>query len=232
MFGIGKIYWVVINSFTSFLFLFIISKILGKKQIAQLEFIDYVVGISLGSIAADWSFSDNEIPFYYFAIAMAMYFLLALAVSYIGRKTPLLKRVFKGKPVTLIYQNKIIYKNLKKCKIDINDLLSMLREKGYFDINDVEFAIFETSGELSILPKGNQRPVVIEDLTSKNIQPATLTNTLIVDGEISKSGLDTIKKNKAWLFKKMKIKDKKELKNIILATFDHENNKIITHYKK
>ena len=62
MFGIPNIYWLFINSFSSFVFLFIISKILGKKQIAQLEFIDYVVGISLGSIAAEWSFADDR-PF-------------------------------------------------------------------------------------------------------------------------------------------------------------------------
>ena len=69
MFGIPEIYWLFINTFSSFIFLFIISKILGKKQIAQLEFVDYAVGISLGSIASEWA-TANDRPFYYFAIAM------------------------------------------------------------------------------------------------------------------------------------------------------------------
>lgn len=231
MFGIDSVYWVIINSFSSFFFLFVISKLLGKKQIAQLEFIDYAVGISLGSIAAEWAFSDGDKPFYNFAIAMAIYFLLALTISYIGRKSTFLKKLFKGKPKTLIYESKIIYQNLNHCKIDVNDLLSMLREKGYFDIQDVEYAIFETSGELSVLPKGNQRPVVIEDINKSKIKTATLTDVLIVDGAISKSGLNEINKNKEWLFKNLKIESKKDLKNIILATYDDEAQEIKVHYK-
>ena len=85
-FGIAPIYWVLINSVVSFLFLFIISKILGKKQIAQLEFIDYAVGISLGSIAAEMSI-NSEIPFYYFLIAMAIFMALALIIDIVGRKS-------------------------------------------------------------------------------------------------------------------------------------------------
>ena len=121
--------------------------------------------------------------------------------------------------------------SLNKSKIDVNDLLSMLREKGYFDPNDVAYAIFETSGQLSVLPKGSQKPVVIEDIDKRKIKQSSLTDILIVDGIVSKSGLNKIGKTMAWLFKKLQIKDKKELKNIILATYDDENNKLNVHYK-
>lgn len=232
MFGIDAIYWVLINSVVSFIYLFIISKLLGKKQIAQLEFIDYAVGISLGSIAAEWS-TKTDAPFYYYIIAMSIYFVLALLVAVIGRKATFLKHLLKGRPTTLVYDGKILYKNLKKCKIDVNDLLSMLREKSYFDITDVAYAIFETSGELSILPKGSQKPVVLEDLTQKpKIEEASLTNVLIVDGVISKSGLNELNKDKSWLYKKLKIKTKSELKNILLATYDEKKDSFDVHYKK
>ena len=231
MFGIPKIYWLFINSFTSFCFLFIISKVLGKKQIAQLEFIDYAVGISLGSIAAEWAANDDR-PFYYFAIAMAMFFLLAFLVAVIGRKSSFFKRIFKGKPVTLIYEGQILSESLDKSKIDVNDLLSMLREKGYFDPNDVAYAIFETSGQLSVLPKGDQKPVVIEDVDKRKIKQSSLTNVLVVDGIVSKSGLNEIGKTTSWLFKKLQIKQTNELKNVILATYDNENQKLNVHYKK
>lgn len=230
MFGIAEIYWVIINSFLSFCFLFIISKILGKKQIAQLEFIDYAVGISLGSIAAEWAFS-SERPFYHYAISMSIFFVLAFVIAIIGRKNSFLKRIFKGKPVTLIYEGKILAEGLNKSKIDVNDLLSMLREKGYFDPNDVEYAIFETSGGLSVLPKGSQKPVVIEDIDKRKIKAASLTNVLVVDGVVSGSGLSEIGKTREWLFKRLQIKNKSDLKNIILAIYDDENNKINVHYK-
>ena len=230
MFGIPKIYWLFINSFASFFFLFLISKVLGKKQIAQLEFIDYAVGISLGSIAAEWAFSDDR-PFYYYAVAMAIFFILAFLVAIIGRKNSFLKRLFKGKPVTLIYEGKILSEGLNKSKIDVNDLLSMLREKGYFDPNDVAYAIFETSGQLSVLPKGSQKPVVIEDIDKQKIKQSSLTNILIVDGIVSKSGLNEFGKTMSWLFHKLQIKEKSALKNIILATYDDKNDKLNVHYK-
>ena len=230
MFGIPKIYWLFINSFTSFCFLFIISKILGKKQIAQLEFIDYAVGISLGSIAAEWAFADDR-PFYYYAIAMAIFFILALLVTLIGRKNTILKRLFKGKPITLMYEGKILSHNLDKSKIDVNDLLSMLREKGYFDPNDVAYAIFETSGQLSVLPKGSQKPVVLEDVDKQSVKPSSLTDVLVVDGVVSKSGLNEIGKSVEWLLLKLKLEHESELKNIILATYDNKTNKVNVHYK-
>lgn len=141
---------------------------------------------------------------------MSIYFVLALLVAVIGRKATFLKHLLKGRPTTLVYNGKILYKNVKKCKIDVNDLLSMLREKSFFDISDVAYAIFETSGEFSVLPKGNLKPVVLENLTQMpKIEEASLSNVMIVDGVISKSGLNEINKDKTWLYKNLKIQSKK-----------------------
>ncbi len=229
MFGLDQIYWVLINSVVSFIFLAIVSKLLGKKQIAQLEFIDYVVGISLGSIAAEMATSDS--PFYHYLIAMTIFFVLAYIVAKLGRKGPLLKRILKGKPSTLIYNGKIEYKQLCKCNIDINDLLSMLREKGFFDINNVAYAIFEPSGKISVLPKGEQSPTVICNLKDVKIQPAGLTNELVIDGKISGSGLSELNKDTTWLYKQLNIKNKADLRNIALAVYDSKNKKVVAHYK-
>ncbi len=231
MFGIDSIYWVLINAVISFVYLFIISKILGKKQIAQLEFIDYAVGISLGSIAAEMA-TETDRPFYYYLISMSVFFVLALLVAVIGRKNSFLKRIIKGKPSTLIYEGKIDYKQLKKCNIDVNDLLSMLREKNYFDIADVAYAIFEPSGELSVLPKGNQKPVVIEDVNKEAVKQSSLSNVIIVDGAISKSGLAEAEKDEQWLFERLSIKSKEDIDNIILAVYDDETDSFNVHYKE
>lgn len=230
MFGIRPIYWVLIDSAVAFLYLFVISKLLGKKQIAQLEFIDYTVGISLGSIAAEMA-TNTEVPFYFFLIAMTIFFVFALLVAVIGRKSTFLKRLLKGKPATLIYDGKINYKELKKNKIDVNDLLSMLREKGYFDIADVAYAVFEPSGELSVLPVGAQKPLVMEDLDKDKIQPAQLEDIVIVDGVLSYSGLNNVDKDEEWLFKRLGITEKSELKDIILCVYDAENDKFNTYRK-
>ena len=230
MFGIKPIYWVLINSAVAFVYLFIISKILGKKQIAQLEFIDYTIGISLGSIAAEMAFTTDT-PFYYFLIAMTVFFVLAFLVAIIGRKCTFLKRWLKGKPATLIYEGKIDYKQLKKNNIDVNDLLSMLREKGYFDISDVAYAVFEPSGDLSVMPVGAQKPLVMEALDESKIKKAALTYIVIVDGAVSYSGLSEINKDTEWLFSRLNIKNKSDLDNIILAVYDDETDEFNVHYK-
>lgn len=230
MFGIEPIYWVLIDSAVAFVYLFVISKLLGKKQIAQLEFIDYAVGISLGSIAAEMA-TNTETPFYYFLIAMTIFFALAFAVAIIGRKCTFLKRVLKGKPATLIYDGKIDYKQLKKSNIDVNDLLSMLREKGYFDISDVAYAVFEPSGELSVMPTGAQKPLVMQDFDKEKIEKAELANVLIADGTVSHSGLSEIDKDEAWLFNRLRIGDKSDLDNIILAVYDDKTDSFNVHFK-
>ena len=231
MFGIKPVFWVLINSFVSFVYLFIISKILGKKQIAQLEFIDYTVGISLGSIAAQMS-TDSETPFYYYLIAMSIFFLLALLTAIVGRKNTFLKRLLKGKPSTLIYDGKINYGALKKNRIDVNDLLSMLREKEFFDVADVAYAVFEPSGELSVLPKGGKRPVVIDDVAPDKAEEASLCNILVADGAVSHSGLSEAEKDEKWLFDRLGITDKSSLKKYILVTYDDSRDKIETYEKQ
>ena len=174
---------------------------------------------------------DSDTPFYYYLIAMTIFFLLALLVAIVGRKTTFFKRILKGKPSTLIYEGKIDYKQLSKNKIDVNDLLSMLREKNYFDVRDVAYAIFEPSGELSVLPKGNQKPVVIEDIDKEAVQPASLSNVLIVDGVVSKSGLSELGKDVKWLFERLDIRSRYKLNDIIYASYDSESDSFDVHYK-
>ncbi len=224
--------WVTVIIFSSVavVYLFIISKLLGKKQIAQLEFIDYVMGISIGSIAAEMATDLDQTPWQYYLLGMTVFFLFDLFVSFIGRKGPAMKHFFKGRPEVIIYDGEIDYKNLKKSKLDVNDLISMCREKDYFDLSDIAFAIFETSGELSILPKSTQKPTVAEDL-KLSLPPAGLPFYLVIDGHISYSSFTELKKDTDWMLNKLGI-TKKELKNILLATYDPETDIIDAQYKK
>lgn len=224
-----EIYKLLIFSSVAVVYLFIISKFMGKKQIAQLEFIDYVMGISIGSISAEMATDVTDTPWYYYIIGMTIFFLFDLMVSYIGRKGPTLKHFFKGKPEVIIYDGMLQYKTLKKSKLDVNEVIAMCREKGYFDISDVAYAIFETSGNLSIMPKSNQKPIVIEDM-EKHLPPASLPYYLVVDGVISYSSLRTLNKDEQWLYKKAKL-NKKTIKKVILAMYDDKKDKINLQYK-
>lgn len=222
---------IVIFSAASVATLFIIAKVLGKKQIAELNFIDYVMGISIGSIAAEMATDINQTPIWYYVIAMFVFMIIDLIINFFERKSPCLKRFFKGKPETLIYEGQIQYKVLKKNGVSVNDLISMCRVQGYFNINDIAYAILETSGDLSVLPKGKEKPVTITDLKNPKIETASLPCHLVIDGKISYSGLNEINKDENWLLKNINCQNTKELKQFILISYDNKTKKFYIHKK-
>lgn len=219
-------------STASMLWLFIIARLMGKKQIAELNFIDYVIGISLGSIAAEMSIDLNNNPIWYYIIAMTTFLFVDVIITFIEKKSPHFKNLFEGKSSVLIYQGKINYKELKKTRITVNDLLSMARANGYFDIKDIAYAILETSGELSVLPNGKEKNVTVADLLYPKIRQASLPCYLVIDGKISYSALNEISKDKDWLLKKLNCKKEKQLKEFILVEYDNKTKEITIHSKK
>ena len=133
-----------------------------------------------------------------------------------------------GTPTILIEHGKLIQDNFYKVRYDINDMLEQCRVNGYFDISEIEYAIVEANGELSILPKDENRPVTIKDMKLKPNKQGLCAN-VIIDGKIMHKNLEIIDKDEKWLFKELKIKGK-ELQNILLATVDI--NEKINFYEK
>ncbi len=223
-----EILYLIIVAFCSVLALFVIAKLLGKRQISQLEFVDYVIGISIGSISAEMATDVGDKPMYYYLIALLIYFVFDIILNLLGRTTPFLKHFLKGKPLVIIYEGKINFHNLNKSKLSINDVVSMSREQGYFDISKIKYAIFENSGKLSIMPVENQQPLVAQDFALQ--KTSQLPCYVVTDGRISFSALKELQKNKSWLLDKMNLKEK-ELKNIILAIYDTQTDKILIYPK-
>lgn len=223
---------VVVFSVSSFLFLFVITKIMGKKQIAQLSFLDYVIGISLGSIAAEMS-TDPDRPFYHFFIAMAIYLVLDLILTFLARKAIFLKKFVRGRPIILIEEGKIRYENLTRSKLDINDLLAMCRAKGYFDLRSVAYCIFETSGEVSILPA--KTAVVAKSVEVGAMPPdPSLSKDVIEDGTLIEHALRQIGKDENWLKARLGVQGTSRdepFKKIALATYYAENDELRVHLK-
>lgn len=221
---------VLMQALGAFAVLFIISKILGKKQVAQLEFSDYVVGISIGSIAATMAI-EPDIPFYHFIVAMVIFGGVDLILTLISRKSNFLKATVKGKPLIIIEDGKLNFKNVKKSKLDLNEIMAQCRNKGFFYVDDIAYCIFETSGDFSILPKSKSRPLIAKDLGLPQ-EEVGLQKEVIIDGKIIEDELEKINKTKEWLIKKLKIKNQKQLRNILLATYDEKTGKVNPHYKK
>jgi len=227
--GIVKI---LVFSASAAVYLFVMSKFLGKKQLAQLDVIDYMLGIAVSSIAAEWAIDSGNAPFYHYLIAMTFFFVINLAIIFFERKGRRIKKLLKGVPLMVIYEGKINYKSLKKSKLDINDLMAKARDKGYFDLSKIEYAVFENSGSLSIMPKTEHKSLVAQDVEIADPKPSKLPYYLIDDGHIIYSSLRTLERDEKWLYDRLGIHSKKELRNIILAIYDKDNDNIEISTKK
>jgi len=218
---------VIVKGFVSLIFLFFIIKILGKKQVSQLNIFDYVIGISLGNIAAEMTI-NKDITIINAFVAMAIYGIVSLFVSFITTKSIIARRFISGVPVVLIEHGKISKEQLKKVKLDLNDLMQDAREDGIFDISEVDYAIMEVSGKVTFLLKSDYEPVTRKDLKIKE-KDSGLTANLIMDGNIMENNLKAFGKDKKWLMGKVKDKGLK-VEEIFLLVCNGSGE--VTIYKK
>ena len=221
----NEIFTVIIRSIISLTVLFIVTKLLGKKQVSQLSLFDYVIGISIGNFAAEITM-NMETQFINGIVAMIVFGLMAFSVSILTMKSIILRRFFMGTPTILIQKGKILEKNLKKVKFDVNDLLEECRSKNYFDINDIEYALLESKGTVSILPKDENKIITKKDMNIKPIKKSIVAN-IIIDTKIMKQNLENMNKDEEWLKQQLNEKGYKETDNILLATLDIDEKLII-----
>ena len=216
---------VTYRSILSLATLFLVTKMLGKKQVSQLSLFDYVIGISIGNFAAEMTI-NLESATANGLLAVFLFGIVAYAISFFTMKSIALRRFFMSTPTILIEKGEILIEGLKKVKFDINDLLEACRIKGYFDIGEIEYALMEANGELSILPKEKYRSVTLDDMNIYRIQKGLCAN-VIIDGKIMKENLKNINKSEEWLLTKIGNND---LTNILLATVDNKD-KINVYFK-
>ena len=216
---------VVIRCIIAMTTLFFMTKLLGKKQVSELSLFDYVVGISIGNFASEMAI-NLEAEFFNSMLAIIVFGILAYFISILTIKSLKLRKFFVGTPTVLMENSKLIYKNMKKSMIDINDLLSQAREMGYFDLSEIEFAILEANGKISFLPKGEYKNITVKDMKLK-IEKQGLCANVIIDGNIMDDNLINIGKDTEWLLHELKCKGKK-VHDILLATVDI-NDKLILY---
>lgn len=208
--------------------LFFITKMMGKKQISELNFFDYVVGITIGSIAADISL-DIEKNMIAGIVALFIYGFISYIISFVSIKSILARRFFIGVPTVLVEKGKIIESGLKKSKIDVNDLLMEARENGYFNLDEIDYALMEVNGNISFLPKEKEKPVTKRDMKIKCSNEG-LTVNAIIDSKYMVNNMKAINKDKEWLDHELKVNGYDNYDNILLATID--NNYKVTIYEK
>ena len=214
---------VILTAILSVAVLFIITKIMGHKQVSQLDFFDYVSGITIGSIGAELA-TELEEP-YKPLIALCVYGGASLLLNLLAHKLPRTRKYINGTPTILMNEGKLYRKNLKKAKLDLSEFMLLCREQGYFDLDEIQTAVFEHNGKLSILPYAASRPATPEDL--KITAKATHIGVeVIMDGRIIGDNLSRVGRDNNWLSKQLKLQGYKSAGEILLAVYRPEEDKL------
>lgn len=209
---------IFLKSIISYIVLLILTRIMGKKQLSQMTSFDYIVSITIGSITAAISV-DRRINDIDGLIAVLSWAVLPIITGYIGLKNSRFRRLTDGESSILIDKGQVNDKNMRKARYNMKDLLMQLRQKDIFDIAEVDFALLEPNGQLSVLKKQELHNVTLKDLNIKTPYKGMVID-IIANGEIIYDHLSMIKKDERWLKDQLK---NKQIKDIIYAGFTSEN---------
>ena len=178
--------------------LLILTRLLGKKQMSQLTYFNYITGVTMGSVAGDF-ISEVNMP-----VVDALASLIAICIltelnSFIALKSTSYRKVMDGDDIILIKKGKIIKPALKSCRMSVNILLMLLRQSNTFSVEEVEYAILETNGSLSVMKRQQAQPIIKSDLDIKAEKIKNLPREVISDGKIMKVNLKELNKDEEWL---------------------------------
>ena len=228
-----EIVYIIALSLGSVIALFILTKLMGYRQMSQMSMFDYINGITIGSIAAEMATSLEE-NFVQPLTAMIVYALAAILLSWISSKSIKARKVIEGKPLVLLNNGELYWENLRKAKIDVNEFLVQCRVNGYFDVSKLETAVLEGDGKISFLPKAADRPVTPSDLNLSAQQDYMVAN-VILDGKIMEENLRHTGNDEKWLKNQIKGQGAENVEDVLLATCDTSNQVTVflkTHRKE
>jgi len=181
-----------------FIILLILIRVIGNKQLGQLNVFTYISGIVIGSMVAD-IILHSDIKFWPSMLGVCLWVIFAICVELLSLKNVKIREMLDGQPIILIKKGKILYAALKKERLNIDDLTMMLRTNNVFSILDVDYAILEPNGDLSVLKKHTKEFVTRDDMGIKSFQPRYIATTVITDGRVITKNLEELNISEKWL---------------------------------
>jgi uncharacterized membrane protein YcaP (DUF421 family) len=216
MLSVEEIIRTIVTNIITFIVLLIIAKIMGKKQLSHLTFFNYITGITIGSIAANGVNIDSNTAYDDY-IGLVIWFGLTIIICIISLKSSRMREIFAGETAIVIKKGKIQKKKLKSLRLSLNDLTMLLREKDVFCISDIDYAILETNGEISILKKEEYNLVTKKDMNIKTTTKPFINTSVIIDGNLIKNNLKELNIKESWLKQELKKQNIKDYKDVLYA---------------
>ena len=208
---------ILLTSSLSAVALFLIAKIIGHKQMSQLDFFDYITGITIGSIAAELA-TNLEDPWKPM-LAMVVYGVLSWLLALTTSKFPRLRKYINGTPTIIMDKGRLYRKNMKKAKLELSEFMVLCRQEGYFNLNDIQTAVFEYNGRLTILPVSTKRPLTANDVDYM-LPPDGISVEIIMDGRVLEENLQRMNLDHLWLQKQLEARGYDSPSDIFLCICD------------
>lgn len=216
----------VVRTLILYIIVIIAMRIMGKRQLGELQPSELVVAIMISDLASV-PMQAIDIPLLSGILPVMTLIIAEVMMSYLSLKSKHMRKLLSGEASIIIYDGKIDERELKKLRFNINDLLEELRLNSCHDVSDVQVAVIETSGKLSVIPKDSARTATTEDLSLKNLRRDGLPCTIVSDGVLDKRELKRSGKDMAWLEREMKKHGIKRIKDIFIASLDAEGDLFI-----
>lgn len=187
----------VLKSIAAYVFALILARIMGRKLISQMTFFDFIVGVSMGTLIANVMTDLSNIASSS-ATALIIISILSVGIAWLNTKSFNIRKIINSEPLTLVENGTIKEENMKNARMTINELMMKMREKNAFSLADVEFAIMETDGELSLLQKADKKPVTPSQMNI-NATSEGLMKDVIIDGNVMEENLKMAGVDEKWL---------------------------------
>lgn len=219
-----------VRAIMAFLSLLIFTRLLGKKQISQLTLFDYVLGITIGSIAASMTtdLSSRAWPHW---VGLITWTVAGLGIDFLTTKSRYAAKYIEGEPTIIVMNGKILEDNMGKLRYNATNLQQQLRSKDIFDLSEVHFAVLEPNGELSVLKKPELQPLSPKDMNITVPNNTGIGIELIYDGIVIDLNLKQINRNRKWLKSELKKQGVKNPSEVFLATFEASGSLYVDKFK-
>lgn len=215
---------IVLQTFLAFFAILFFTRILGKQQIAQLSYHDYVNGITFGSVAATMATDFGQRTWHYL-LGLALFAALTFLMEWISLKSRRARKVIEGEPIVLVHNGKILEDNMNKARFNLKELTAQLRQKDIFDLDKVQYAILESDGNLSVMPKPAHKAVTVQDM-GLSISPEAIPTVVINEGDLILPNLKQHGLNREWLKEQLQANGVDGIEDVFAATYDPIKEKL------
>lgn len=205
----------IVRTIILYIYLILIMRVMGKRQIGQLEPVDFVVALMISELAT-LPMADNRIPLIYAIVPITTLVFLQVLTSFLELKSEGFRSILNGQPSIVIKDGLVNIEELRQLRYNLDDLLAELRQQGFFNLMEIHYAILETDGSLSVLPYTAYEPPTRQDLKVK-VEDEPLPMPVILDGIINFENLKAIEKDQYWLEKKLSHNHIKTHKDVLVA---------------